>query len=143
MREKALPADHPTSAVSLNTLAILYQYKGEYAEAEPLFQRALAIREKALGPSHPDVAATLNNLARPLPVPGPVRRGRAALRARAGDPGEDARAGPPRRGAEPEQPGGRSTGPRASTPRPSRSISARWRSGRRRSGRTTPTWPRA
>ncbi len=34
-----------------------------YAEAEPLLQRALAIRERALGPEHPHVAASLNNLA--------------------------------------------------------------------------------
>ena len=36
---------------------------GRYAEAEPLYERALAIREKALGPDHPDVATSLNNLA--------------------------------------------------------------------------------
>jgi tetratricopeptide (TPR) repeat protein len=40
----------------------LYQ-QGKYAEAEPLFQRALRIREKALGPDHTDVATVLNNLA--------------------------------------------------------------------------------
>ena len=37
--------------------------QGRYAEAEPLYKRALAIREKALGPDHPDVAKALNNLA--------------------------------------------------------------------------------
>ena len=37
--------------------------QGKYAEAEPLFKRALAIREKALGKDHPDVATSLNNLA--------------------------------------------------------------------------------
>ena len=37
--------------------------QGKYAEAEPLYQRALEIREKALGPEHPDVALSLNNLA--------------------------------------------------------------------------------
>ena len=36
---------------------------GEYAQAEPLLQRALQIREKALGPENPDVVSTLNNLA--------------------------------------------------------------------------------
>ena len=41
----------------------LYQAHGHYAEAEPLFQRYLAIGEKALGPDHPDVARSLNNLA--------------------------------------------------------------------------------
>ena len=50
-------------ATSLNNLAGLYQAQGKYAEAEPLYQRALAIREKALGPEHPDVANSLNNLA--------------------------------------------------------------------------------
>ncbi len=37
--------------------------QGQYAEAEPLYKRSLAIQEKALGPDHPDVATTLNNLA--------------------------------------------------------------------------------
>ena len=32
-------------------------------EAEPLYQRALAIREKALGPEHPEVATVLENYA--------------------------------------------------------------------------------
>ncbi len=36
---------------------------GTYAAAEPLYERALAIREKALGPSHPDTAATIEGLA--------------------------------------------------------------------------------
>ncbi len=35
----------------------------QYAQAEPLYQRALAIDEKALGPEHPAVATGLNNLA--------------------------------------------------------------------------------
>ena len=37
--------------------------RGLYEEAEPLYQRSLAIKEKALGPDHPSVAITLNNLA--------------------------------------------------------------------------------
>ena len=48
---------------SLNNLAALYNAQGQYAKAEPLYQRSLAIREKALGPEHPDVANSLNNLA--------------------------------------------------------------------------------
>ena len=35
---------------------------GDYAKAEPLYQRALKIDEKALGPDHPILPA-LNNLA--------------------------------------------------------------------------------
>ena len=55
--------DHPDTATSLNNLASLYQAQGKYAEAEPLFQRALAISEQQLGKDHPDTASSLNNLA--------------------------------------------------------------------------------
>ncbi|MFZ3327054.1 MAG: tetratricopeptide repeat protein [Methylocella sp.] len=41
-------------ATSLNNLAALYDDQGQYAQAEPLYQRALTIGEKALGPEHPD-----------------------------------------------------------------------------------------
>ena len=141
--EKALGREHPDVAISLNNLAGLYESQGRYAEAEPLYKRALAIREKALGPEHPDVATSLNNLAVALPRPGPLRRGRAALQARAGDQGEGPGPGASRCGHEPEQPGRALSRPRAATPRPSRSTSARWRSGRRPWGPSIPMWPRA
>ena len=79
--------------------------QGRYAEAEPLYQRALAIREKALGPDHPDVGTSLNNLAGLYQQPGPLRRGRAAVPARARHPREGAGARPPRRRHVAEQPG--------------------------------------
>ncbi|MBO0237246.1 tetratricopeptide repeat protein, partial [Vibrio parahaemolyticus] len=63
IREKALGPDHPNVAMSLNSLAGLYDAQGQYALAEPLYKRSLAIREKALGPDHPNVAMSLNNLA--------------------------------------------------------------------------------
>ena len=50
-------------ATSLNNLALLYYTQGQYAQAESLFERSLAIREKALGPNHPAVATCLENLA--------------------------------------------------------------------------------
>jgi len=40
----------------------LYE-RGQYMEAEPLHQRALAIRKHVLGPYHPDVAQSLTDLA--------------------------------------------------------------------------------
>ena len=63
IREKALSAEHPDVATSLNNLAAMSAAKGDYGRAEPLYQRALAIREKALGAEHPSVALSLNNLA--------------------------------------------------------------------------------
>jgi len=50
-------------ATSLNNLAVLYDTQGQYALAEPLYKRSLAIWEKSLGPNHPDVATSLENMA--------------------------------------------------------------------------------
>jgi nephrocystin-3 len=58
--------DHPSTGASLNNLARLLQAQGDYAGAEPLYRRALAIAEKAEGPDHPSTGTTLNNLARLL-----------------------------------------------------------------------------
>jgi len=37
-----------------------------YAQARPLYERALAIREKVLGPDHAQTVKSLDNLASPL-----------------------------------------------------------------------------
>ena len=50
-------------ARSLIDLALLYDNQGQYAKAEPLYQRALAIWEKALGPEHPELLKSLENYA--------------------------------------------------------------------------------
>ena len=47
----------------LNQTALYLYDRAQYPQAEPLFQRALAIREQQLGPQHPDTATSLNNLA--------------------------------------------------------------------------------
>jgi len=47
----------------LGVLALRYRTQGNYAKAEPLYQRSLEFSEKALGPDHPVVATALNNLA--------------------------------------------------------------------------------
>ena len=47
----------------LNDCGIYLHHRARYAEAEPLYQRALAILEKALGPEHPHLATGLENYA--------------------------------------------------------------------------------
>jgi len=47
----------------LNEVGLFLHTRATYAEAEPLYKRALAIREAALGLEHSDVAQSLNNLA--------------------------------------------------------------------------------
>jgi tetratricopeptide (TPR) repeat protein len=53
----------PEAARLLNQAAFYLHDRASYREAEPLYQRALAIREQQLGPDHPDTAQSLNNLA--------------------------------------------------------------------------------
>ena len=43
--QKNAGPDHPAVGTILNTLAINYHEQGQYAQAEPLYERALAIRE--------------------------------------------------------------------------------------------------
>jgi tetratricopeptide (TPR) repeat protein len=56
--------DRNSLATSLNNLAGLYRSQGKWAEAEPLYDEALAIRRTLFGdrPNN-DLAASLNNLA--------------------------------------------------------------------------------
>ena len=49
-------------ATSLNRLGDIYLWQARYGDAEPLYNRALAIRERLLGPEDPAVAETLNGL---------------------------------------------------------------------------------
>ncbi|MDQ3959888.1 MAG: tetratricopeptide repeat protein [Pseudomonadota bacterium] len=53
----------PEAARLLNQAGNYLSERGRYPEAEPLYERALAIREKALGPEHPRVAISLENYA--------------------------------------------------------------------------------
>jgi tetratricopeptide (TPR) repeat protein len=52
----------PTGRV-FNQLGVLFDAKADYAEAEQLKRRALAIGDRCYGPDHPEVAIRLNNLA--------------------------------------------------------------------------------
>lgn len=54
--------DDPRLADTLNDLGVLYGMQDRDIEAEPLFQRALAINEQAYGRHHPSVVLTLQNL---------------------------------------------------------------------------------
>ena len=50
-------------AISLNNLALVMHRKGDFDEAERLYERSLAVTESALGADHPQVASTLTNIA--------------------------------------------------------------------------------
>jgi len=53
----------PKAADLLRRVGTYLCERASYTLAEPLYQRALAIREQQLGPEHPDTAESLNDLA--------------------------------------------------------------------------------
>ena len=61
IREKKLGEKHLDVAQSLNNLASLYESQGKYAEAEPLYQRAIAIFLEKLGENHPNTQTVTMN----------------------------------------------------------------------------------
>jgi CHAT domain-containing protein/Tfp pilus assembly protein PilF len=64
--ERTSGSNSPALASALNELAIVYFGQADYASAEPLLRRALAIRETALGPDDLMTAQVINNLAQVL-----------------------------------------------------------------------------
>ena len=65
LEQSAGPTD-PAVATALNDLAVFYFTQADYAAAEPLLRRTLAIREAAFGAETPQTAQAINNLAQVL-----------------------------------------------------------------------------
>ena len=62
MYEKALGPEHSSTLDTIHNLGILYKDQGKLAEAEVMYEQALAGYEKALGPEHISMLRTINNL---------------------------------------------------------------------------------
>jgi tetratricopeptide (TPR) repeat protein len=64
---KIMPANKYTINTAHTAVQRMYrlmtQARSNFIQAEPLYQKALAIQRQALGPDHPDVATSLSNLA--------------------------------------------------------------------------------
>ena len=61
--EAEVGPEHPTVAQIVENLGGLDLTQGRYAEAEPLFARALAIKERSFGANSPELIATLQTYA--------------------------------------------------------------------------------
>lgn len=53
---------HPMLAYGLNNLGSRFEERGQYDDAEALYQQALTVVEHLLGSNHPLIATCLNNL---------------------------------------------------------------------------------
>ena len=54
IQQKVLGENHPETAVTYSSLAVLYEEQGRYQEAEDFCLKVISIREKILGENHPD-----------------------------------------------------------------------------------------
>ncbi|CAM9810889.1 unnamed protein product, partial [Ectocarpus sp. 8 AP-2014] len=72
--EKTLGPDHPALATGLNNRAGLLESQGNFAEADPLYLRAIGIGEKTLGPDLPALGTWLNDRAGIVFEPNEVKR---------------------------------------------------------------------
>ena len=135
------------SARTLNDQALALADQGKYAQAQPLFEKALEIHRRLFTDDHPDTATYYNNLADNLATRGSTRRPSRSTRRRWRSP---AGCSPT---TTPIPPSATATwrpisAPRGNTPRPSRSSRRPWRSTAGYSPTITPirppattTWP--
>src|SRR5262249_13435763 len=94
------------TSILLNQTALNYASRGAYAEAEPLYRRALAVDEAGYGTDHPTVAAVLlDNPGSLLAAPRRPAGGGAAAAARAGHRRARRRPRPPHGRWPAQQPG--------------------------------------
>jgi Flp pilus assembly protein TadD len=63
LMEKVLGQEHLWTLASMNSLAVVLDSQGKYAEAEGVHRQALELTEKVLGVEHPWTLSSVNNLA--------------------------------------------------------------------------------
>jgi tetratricopeptide (TPR) repeat protein len=77
IRENVLGPEHPSTATSVEQLALCLETQGDYAAARALYERALVLCEKQLGPEHLVTAAILSHLGIALNAQGDYAAARA------------------------------------------------------------------
>ena len=105
LKVAAASRDELAVAFWCNGLGLALYDQGRYAEAEPPYKRALAIRERALEPDHPDVASSLNSLARLYTHQGRYAEAEPLFKRALAIVREGVRTRPRRRGQQPRLPG--------------------------------------
>ena len=130
----------PTPPNSYNNVAYNLNAQGKYAQAQPLYEKALEIRRRLLTDDHPDTANSYNNVAANLNAQGKYAQAQPLYekaleihRRLLTDDHPDT--------AEATTTWRPTSTPRGSTPRPSRCTRRRWRSAAACSPTTTPTPP--
>ena len=62
IKQKSLPANHPSLATSYNNIGSVYKSMGEYSKALSHYEKCLDIEKKSLPANHPSLATSYNNI---------------------------------------------------------------------------------
>jgi tetratricopeptide (TPR) repeat protein len=62
IKQKTLPANHPSLATSYNNIGLVYNNMGEYSKALSYYEKSLEIQQKTLPANHPSLARSYNNI---------------------------------------------------------------------------------
>ena len=62
IRQKSLPANHPSLATSYSNIGSVYDNMGEYSKALSYYEKCLDIQQKSLPANHPSLATSYNNI---------------------------------------------------------------------------------
>jgi tetratricopeptide (TPR) repeat protein len=62
IRQKRVPADHPSLGSSYNNIGLVYESMGQYPKALTFHERALQIRQRSLPTDHPSLATSYHNI---------------------------------------------------------------------------------
>src|SRR5205814_1783304 len=79
--KEEFPQGHPDLAICMNFLGLAYQEQGNYARAEDLFRKALAMRQQLFPGDHRAVVLSLGNLGAVLYDQGKYAAAEAPYRA--------------------------------------------------------------
>jgi tetratricopeptide (TPR) repeat protein len=74
-----LGKEHPSTLMSMNSLAMVLKDQGKYEQAEEMLRQALRLRETVLGKEHPSTLMSMNNLAGVLMDQGKYERAEEML----------------------------------------------------------------
>ena len=129
------------SARTMNQQAEALWTQGKYAQAQPLFEKALEIDRRLLTDDHPDTADSYNNLAMNLNDQGKYAVAQPLFEKALEINRRLLTDNHPDTATQLQQRGDTTSTPRGSTPRHSRCTRRRWRSTAACSPTTTPTPP--
>ena len=62
IKEKILPVNHLSWAISYSNMSHVYDHMGDYSKALSFLEKTLVVRQKSLPATHPDIKTTIGSI---------------------------------------------------------------------------------